>query len=186
MSNIVIAAAQFASKVHAGQIRKDSKEGLSTPYFTHLARVAGVIASLPGSTEDMVCAAYLHDTIEDTHVVFEDIKARFGEKIAKMVNDLTNISKRDNELAKKNRAERKKADNNYLKSTSNNVKTIKLADRLDNMTDFALSDNPFKYKYAAETQDLLKVIGDANEELTKRIQKVLDFVLNKPREDSVQ
>ncbi len=175
--NRIIAAAQFAKREHEGQIRKDGNEKMPTPYFTHLARVAGTVAALPGSNENMVIAAYLHDTIEDTDVTLAEIELSFGAEVAIMVECLTNVSKRNMVLAKKNRTERKKADTEFLSKCSPNIKKIKLADRLDNLFDFSLTNNPFKYKYAAETQDLLKAIGDACPELTEKIEEVLQFIL---------
>lgn len=174
----ITAAAQFAARAHDGQIRKHGDPRLPEPYFMHLTRVAGIVAALPGSTDEMVAAAFLHDILEDTKYDYPEVEARFGRDIAKLVHGLTAASKRSGAYCQLKRAKRKSIDRADLKYASKEVKIIKLADRLDNITDFAKTDTAFKYKYAEETQDLLKVIGDAHEELTEKIEKVLDVILN--------
>jgi (p)ppGpp synthase/HD superfamily hydrolase len=79
-------AAAYARAVHDGQTRK----GTSVPYFSHLIAVASLVLDA-GGTEDEAIAALLHDAAEDQggRVRLEEIRARFGESVARIVEDCT-------------------------------------------------------------------------------------------------
>ena len=79
-------ASAFAEKAHAGQSRKGPDE---VPYFTHPQAVAQLVAK-HSSDPELVIAAYLHDTIEDCHVTYEELANRFGTQVADRVQALTN------------------------------------------------------------------------------------------------
>jgi len=80
----------FAMK-HHGDARDDSGDS----YFeAHVMKVATAVDIL-GGKEDVVCAAALHDLIEDTEVTYNDIKEKFGEKVADLVDELTREGKPD-------------------------------------------------------------------------------------------
>ncbi|MFD1079593.1 HD domain-containing protein, partial [Longispora fulva] len=66
-------ALEFARNAHASQLRKYTGES----YIEHPIRVATMVKTVPHTTE-MVCAAYLHDVVEDTPVSLEDIQRKFG------------------------------------------------------------------------------------------------------------
>ena len=70
----------FATNAHRNQTRK----GKGTPYILHPLE-AGIIVSQIKNDEDLICAAILHDVIEDTHITFEMVKEKFNEKIANLV-----------------------------------------------------------------------------------------------------
>ena len=72
--NVIIKAAQFARKAHGGQKRKFSNE----PYIHHPARVAARAMLLPETTEALVCAAWLHDVVEDCGVSLQTLTEVFG------------------------------------------------------------------------------------------------------------
>ena len=74
----------LAAHAHEGQFRKGTK----TPYISHPMVVAGIVAE-HGGTELQIIAALLHDVIEDSDYTFQDIKNRFGPKIAQIVRDLS-------------------------------------------------------------------------------------------------
>ncbi len=76
-------ARRFAKKAHEEQTRYGGK-----PYYTHPFRIAEAISKLTND-EDIIIAAYLHDVIEDTEITCEQIKDRFGEKVAGYVFELT-------------------------------------------------------------------------------------------------
>lgn len=83
-------AIKFAKLKHAGQ--KDD-DGLD--YFeAHLQHVAEIVQT---ATEDvdMICAAYLHDTLEDTATTLEELKDNFGDRIALLVHEVTHEGKKD-------------------------------------------------------------------------------------------
>lgn len=157
-------ASFFARDCHEGQFRKYT--GL--PYITHPMRVAAIVQEMPISTcrpancykAEMIQAAWLHDTVEDCGITCEMISARFGERVADMVFDMTNPSKIYPELS---RRERKELDRKHLADVPWEVKIIKLADRLDNLLDLNHPKAPddFKKLYAKESKLLLEVIAPA-------------------------
>ncbi|MBC8252246.1 MAG: HD domain-containing protein [Candidatus Nitrosopelagicus sp.] len=117
-------ARNFAKKKHAGQLRKNGK----TTTFSHLKDVVKNLKKMKVTNIDIICAAWLHDTIEDTDTDFDSIKNRFGKNVADIVVSVT----KDNRLPKKQR-EIKYAKG--LKSSSVKAKLVKIADILANVND---------------------------------------------------
>lgn len=121
------AAAALAARRHEGQRRKDD----ATPYFVHTARVALVIAARFGIDDDEVlAAAYLHDTIEDTDTDYDDIAERFGRPVADLVVALTKDMRLPEDL-------REPAYDAALARADWRARLIKLADVYDNLLDVA-------------------------------------------------
>ena len=87
--DLIPQAAEFAEKAHEGQVRKNSGE----PYITHPRAVAQLVAR-HSSDPELVIVGYLHDTIEDCHVTFDQLEAQFGTRVAELVLSLTNDEKR--------------------------------------------------------------------------------------------
>ena len=81
-------AIEFATEAHGDQKRKYTGE----PYITHPIAVMEIVREVP-HTEEMLMAAVLHDTVEDTPVTIEDIKTKFGTKVAELVDGLTDVSR---------------------------------------------------------------------------------------------
>ena len=77
-------AIQFATAAHAGMTRKAN----DTPYIVHPLEVAAIAASLTND-EDVLCAAVLHDTVEDTGVELIDLAFLFGDRVAYLVDTET-------------------------------------------------------------------------------------------------
>ena len=74
-------AIEFATKAHAGQFRKGTKR----PYIVHPVEVADIVATMT-QDEEIICAAVLHDTIEDCEGITEEVlREKFGERVASMV-----------------------------------------------------------------------------------------------------
>lgn len=148
-------AIHFAKLAHDGQFRTDGEE-----YFNHPFRVMLCIANYTRD-EDVLCAAILHDVIEDTKYDFEDLNMRFGFPVASMVNELTN--KDDMSL---NRAFRIAAREEKYKKLSKEACLIKLADRLDNVQDLEGRDY-----YKLETIGLIRSLPQYKEHnpLTREI-----------------
>jgi len=82
--DLVARAIRFAAEAHAGQYRK----GSHVPYITHPMEAALIMLQMGGSPE-YVAAALLHDTVEDTSVTPEQIRAEFGEEVARLVSGET-------------------------------------------------------------------------------------------------
>jgi len=123
MSLLVKEARLFAANAHAAarQCRKYTYE----PYIMHPFRVAGLVATVP-HTEEMLAAAWLHDTVEDTLVTLQDIRERFGETVSTMVAWMTDVRP-----IMGNRAAKVEQNRLRLIDAPPEVKTIKLADILD-------------------------------------------------------
>lgn len=120
-------AVEFALLAHHGMVRK----GTSTPYITHPMEVASIAASITDD-EDVLAAAVLHDVVEDTPYTIEDIRERFGERVASLVSSETedkmkSLPPEDTWLA------RKTATIEALKKASREEKIIVLGDKLSNI-----------------------------------------------------
>ena len=149
-------ARTFATAAHAacGQLRKYTYE----PYIVHPAEVASIVRSVP-HTEEMVCAAWLHDVVEDTGVTIEVIRAEFGEKVAELVGWLTDVSRPE----QGNRATRKAIDRAHTAMAPAEAQTIKLADLISNTRSIVEHDEKFAKTYLEEKKLLLEVMtkGDS-------------------------
>lgn len=169
--SLILKAAAFATKAHEGQKRKYS--GL--PYITHPARVAGRVGILPGVTEELVAAAYLHDVLEDVPwATREMIEAATNAQVGFYVDCMTNRSK-DSGLP---RAARKAMDREHLAKVPDEVKLIKALDRIDNLIDCAPAPADFKRTYSQESLLLADVLGSGPlvDELRAIAQKMKESV----------
>ncbi len=149
----------FATAAHyaAGNIRKYTGE----PYINHPAEVVSILkmCTTP-ATEQMKCAAWLHDVVEDTGVPLSVIDDIFGHYVAALVEQLTDISKPEDG----NRAARKEIDRNHTAACNASAATIKLADLISNSKSIMERDLEFAKTYLAEKRLLLEVLrhGDKN------------------------
>ena len=155
--DVVRKAQVYAMAAHAavGQRRKYTNE----PYIVHPAEVAKIVASVPGSTPDMVAAAWLHDVVEDTGCTYNDIHMGFGTDIATLVGWLTDVSKPEDGP----RWYRKKLDREHTAAAPAEAQTIKLADLISNTKSIMAHDPKFAKVYLEEKRLLLDVMtrGDA-------------------------
>lgn len=152
-------AAGFASLAHAGQTRKYTGE----PYFNHCKEVADLVAEA-GGDDAMVAAAYLHDVVEDTNIPLERICREFGDDIAGLVSDLTDVSKPSDG----NRKTRKAIDLEHTAKASPRAKTIKLADIISNSASILERDPDFAKVYLEEKRAQLEVLKDGDPKLWLR------------------
>jgi len=121
----LLEAASFAARAHRHQLRKD---GL-TPYAAHPFRVCLIVRHVFGIDDpDLLAAAVLHDTIEDTTTDFDDLEERFGARVAGWVAALS----KDTRLPD---SQRESAYMATLAAAEPAVKVAKLADVFDNLTD---------------------------------------------------
>lgn len=146
----------FAAKAHDGQVRKYTGE----PYVQHPLAVALKMMEI-GADQNMVIAALLHDTVEDTDVTLWDIEANFGEDVLMLVEQLTDVSHADDGLRK----QRKAIDREHTAKASVRAKTIKLADVIDNTTSIIQHSKEFAKVYLAEKELLLEVLKEGDERL---------------------
>ena len=158
-------AYRYAKKAHGTQTRKYTGE----PYINHPIEVARIVASVTNDCE-VICAAFLHDVIEDTEVTFENIQSvGFGFHIARMVREVSDISR----LVDGNRAVRKAIDLSHLAKASAGGQTIKLADLIHNTESICRYDLGFARTYMREKRALLKVLTKGNAELHKRAAELV-------------
>lgn len=122
----------LAVMAHKGQTR-DGED--NAPYIVHPIRVMCSIIDAGCTDVPILCAAVLHDTVEDTDVSIEQLIDRFGSEIANYVAEVTD----DKSLAK---ALIKQAQLAHSLTMSDGAKMIKLADKLDNLTDIELNPPP--------------------------------------------
>lgn len=142
---IIERAFRFAKKAHGG-IRRRSGE----PYILHPIAVAKIASQEIGLGSTSICAALLHDVVEDTDYTVEDIEQQFGKKIAELVSGLTKIS--GGIFGDKASAQ---AENfrKLLLTMSRDIRVvlIKMADRLHNMRTLGSMAPNKQYKIAGET-----------------------------------
>ena len=142
---IIERAYRFAKEAHKG-IRRRSGE----PYILHPIAVAKIASQEMGLGSTSICAAFLHDVVEDTEYTVEDIEQHFGKKIAQLVAGLTKIS--GGIFGDKASAQ---AENfrKLLLTMSEDIRVVllKMADRLHNMRTLGSMSPNKQYKIAGET-----------------------------------
>ncbi len=119
-------AYSFAHDAHAGQCRKSGE-----PFIAHPVEVALILADLRMDVETL-CAALMHDTVEDTEVSIEELTHEFGERVALLVEGVTKITRIEVETLSDEQAQTIRK---MLVAMSKDIRVIviKLADRLHNM-----------------------------------------------------
>jgi guanosine-3',5'-bis(diphosphate) 3'-pyrophosphohydrolase len=137
----------FACERHADQRRKSGEQ-----FITHPIGVAKICAGMRLDTETL-CAALLHDTVEDTSASLEDVRAHFGDDITQLVDGVTKLTG----ITFQSRDERQAE--NYRKmmvamATDIRVILIKLADRLHNMRTLSALPKQKQIEKAKETLDI--------------------------------
>lgn len=128
--NLLVKAIAFAADKHRNQRRKDKD---SSPYINHPIALADVLANEAGiDDQNVLIAAILHDTIEDTETTQEELSRLFGDAITAIVLEVT-----DNKALPK--AERKRLQIQHAPHASRRAKLVKLADKICNLRDIASS-----------------------------------------------
>ncbi|XP_008335319.1 guanosine-3',5'-bis(diphosphate) 3'-pyrophosphohydrolase MESH1 [Cynoglossus semilaevis] len=123
---LLLETVNFAAEKHRNQRRKDVD---STPYINHPIGVAQILSHEGGITDiEVLQAALLHDTVEDTDTTFAELEAKFGQTVARIVSEVTD----DKSLPKQ---ERKRLQVDHAPHSSNQAKLVKLADKLYNLRD---------------------------------------------------
>ncbi|MBB5458684.1 HD domain-containing protein [Paraburkholderia sp. Cpub6] len=167
-------ARAFALGAHAAlnQRRKYTGE----PYATHLAEVAELVTRAQGVTAEMVAAAWLHDTVEDTAVQLVLIEAEFGTCVGRLVGELTAISTPEDG----DRSTRKTLDRAHTARASAAAQTIKAADLISNLRTVEARDPQFAAIYMREKRLLLNVLTRADEHLRSDVRAIIDDYFTRP------
>jgi (p)ppGpp synthase/HD superfamily hydrolase len=123
-------AYQFAAARHVHQRRKGEA---AEPYMNHLTEVAELVAQATRASDpEIIIAAVLHDTVEDTETTADELRAMFGERVAALVAEMTD----DKSLPKQTR---KDLQVQHAAHASRGAQIIKLADKTSNVRALALS-----------------------------------------------
>lgn len=131
--NLVLKALAFAAAKHKDQRRKDVD---ASPYINHPISLANILCNEASITDiDVICAALLHDTVEDTDTEPEELEAGFGKAIHDIVMEVTD----DKSLPKEVRKQRQI---DHAAHLSDKAKLVKLADKIANLRDVADSPPP--------------------------------------------
>lgn len=129
-TGLILQAFRFAAEKHNDQRRKDAK---ASPYINHLIGVAETLWSVADVRDvNLLVAAVLHDTIEDTDTTEEEIKIQFGEEVLSLVLEVTD----DKNLPKE---KRKQLQVEHAPHKSEKAKLLKIADKINNIRDIIKS-----------------------------------------------
>ena len=148
-------AQQFAIEKHKGQKRKFSSEN----YSEHSKRVAEIVKKYKNSYKinELISAALLHDTLEDTNTKEDEIRELFGDLITSLVKELSSNKEEIKKTSKKEYLAKKMS-----KEMSSWALVIKLADRLDNI----------------ESCRKIESLNEESRSFTKRYREETEYILN--------
>jgi (p)ppGpp synthase/HD superfamily hydrolase len=166
----------FAAKAHATQ----KIPGMDIPYLKHIATVAmetalGILHTPPEAHLDIdfaIQCALLHDTLEDTHINYEDLEISFGKKVADAVLALT----KNKELPKE-----KQMEDSLMRilAQPNEVRLVKMCDRIDNLCIPPVHWTTKKKRYyQKEAQYILDTLKGISNYVETRLQQKIDAYTN--------
>lgn len=157
----------FARNAHGSINQKRKYTG--EDYIFHPIEVALTVASAQCHTPEMLMAALLHDTVEDTPVTIEEIRTNFGEHVADLVGWLTDVATPEDG----NRATRKALNRAHSIAAPAEAQTIKVADIISNVRSIAEHDKDFAKVYIPEKQLLLDGLTKADATLRAQAYEVV-------------
>ncbi len=143
---------QFCKMAHEGQFRRSGE-----PYYNHPFSVAEIIAEL-NLDDESICAALLHDTIEDTQYGYDYVKKEFGEDIANIVDGVTKLGQIDFSSKEEEQIENLRK---MFMAMAKDIRVIliKLADRLHNMRTLKSMPEVKRREKALETMEIYAPIA---------------------------
>jgi len=126
---LVLHALEFATEKHRGQVRKDAD---ATPYIQHPIALASLLWEVGVHDAEVLAAAILHDTIEDTPTTHTELEEKFGRAVADLVAEVTDDKREP-------KAVRKQKQIDHAAHLSTGARLVKLADKICNLRDVANS-----------------------------------------------
>ncbi|PXF48536.1 Guanosine-3',5'-bis(diphosphate) 3'-pyrophosphohydrolase MESH1 [Gracilariopsis chorda] len=167
---LLVRAMDYSAEKHKDQRRKNSNKH---PYINHPVRVARRLIDAEINDVSIIAAALLHDTVEDTDATKEEIKNLFGAEIASIVDEVSDDKTLPKEV-------RKQLQIQHAPSISPQAKAIKLADKLDNLTEL-LEKTPIGWEPERVEQyfDWAKAVVDGLRGVNPALEQQLDEVFAK-------
>ncbi|XP_065145264.1 guanosine-3',5'-bis(diphosphate) 3'-pyrophosphohydrolase MESH1 [Paramisgurnus dabryanus] len=167
-TSVLLETINFAAEKHRNQRRKDPD---ATPYINHPIGVARILSNEGGITDiEVLQAALLHDTVEDTDTTIDELESVFGQTVARIVQEVTD----DKTLSKE---ERKRLQVEHAPHRSHQAKLVKLADKLYNLRDLNRC-TPTGWtqqrvqEYFVWASQVIKGLRGTNAELEEKLQKL--------------
>ena len=167
---LLLRAVDFAARKHRNQRRKDDN---ASPYINHPVSVSLLIADI-GRVKDpeILAAAILHDTLEDTDTTPEELEQSFGRRIRKIVEEVTD----DKSLPK---AQRKRCQVEHASHLSPDAVLVKLADKISNVLDVTYVPPPHwsvqrRRQYLDWAEEVIGKCHKGNKALEKLFERVVD------------
>ena len=161
-------AYRFARDAHGAidHRRKHSGE----PYLAHLAEVANLVRTVDGHTQVQLAASWLHDVREDTPTSDAQLRAEFGDAVADLVDQLTDVSTPEDG----NRAARKAIDRQHSAVATAAAQTVKVADISSNCRNIAGRDPAFARLYLEEKSLQLQMLTLAEASLSAHAAQIIE------------
>jgi len=183
VSSRMLRALAFAAEKHRDHRRKDAN---ASPYINHLISAARILVEEGQVTdEELIVAAILHDTIEDTETSYAELETRFGRAVADLVHEVTD----DTSLRK---AERKLIQEQRAPAASSRAKQLMIADKISNILDI-MHHPPSgwslerRQEYIAWSGRVVAGCRDVNRRLDRAYDQTVDHALlyleRSPRQD---
>lgn len=167
MNSNFIKAWKFCQDHHKGQFRKYTNE----PFCLHPYRVMKFIENNAlVYTTDMLCAALLHDLVEDTPVTLDQIENEFNSNVRNLVFYCSTISPPQKGM---NRKQRKQIDLKHYASGPSEAQTIKIADIIDNVPSIRAHDPEFAKTYIKEKCELVEALSKADFTIREKARELL-------------
>ena len=166
--SLVMKATDYAADKHRGQSRKDAN---NTPYINHPIALANLLTNHAGITDtNIIVAALLHDTVEDTDATVDDIEEIFGITIRNIVMEVTD----DKSLPS---AARKQLQIKHAATLSYEAKLVKLADKISNLQDI-LKNPPVKWSLERKREyfDWAKAVIDQLRGTNTKLEALFDEI----------
>ncbi len=168
---IILDAIAFAAEKHRSQRRKEVEQ---SPYINHPVSLARILLVTGGITDpEILAAALLHDTVEDTNTTADELESRFGPRVASIVREVSD----DKGLQKE---ERKRLQVSTASKKSKDAKLVKLADKISNLRDilaYPPADWPHdrKVKYFEWARDVVAGARGTNQALEQEFDRVFEL-----------
>ncbi len=164
-------AGVFAAVAHTGQHRKQS----GAPYIIHPTAVVRILQRLGVKDKNILVAAFLHDTLEDSPTTYNDLKSEFNQEVADLVKEVTSVKKKLELVGKPAYLAFK-----MIKSSDAGL-MIKLADRVSNMSDIDIMPIKTSEKLINQTDYIIQELVEKRKlnKYHKKLIKIINRIIIK-------